>query len=375
LDFRLTDEQKLIQAMTREFCNNEIEPMAERLDREGRIANSLLKKFAHVGLFGMTVPKVYGGTEAGDFAHLLAIEQLAYAGTCAWWAVAFNNSVPETICHFGTPQQKERYVKGNLDGTKLFSIQFTEPDTGSDPKALLTTSRKEGDGYVINGQKRFSTFGGRPGTALVWTKDGQAGCTCFIVDKLGPGYATPKIWSLMGGGGAEPADVFYDNFRVGKDQILGEKGRGMDVLCHWISIEKLEGCMVAVSLAQAALDEALRYTKSRNVKGRPMADMQGIRFELADMYARIQACRWMVYRTAHLRDENASEFERESAACKIFVQPLMSEAIATALRLHGAYGYTRDFKIERLYRAQPGNVVISVSLEINKAIVGDSLVR
>lgn len=375
MDFSLTEEQKMIKTMAKEFREKVLEPMAPQLDREGRIPDDLLQKYAEMGLFGMTVPKEYGGTEAGEFAHFLVLEELAYAGSPGWWPVAFNNSLPETINRFGTSEQKEKYIKGNLDGTKLFSIQFTEPDTGSDPTSLLTTSRPDGDHYIINGQKRFSTFGARPGPAIVWTKDETGACTCFIVKKLAPGYTAPKIWELMGGGGVEPADVYYEDYRVHKNQILGEKGKGLEVLLYWISIEKLEGCIVAVALAQAALDEAITYAKNRTVRGRPMSDMQGIRFELADMYAKIQSCRWLVYRTAHLLEENPQEFQREAAACKILVQPLMTEVIATALRLHGGYGYTKDFKIERLYRAQPGNIVISVSLEINKSIVGASLVK
>jgi len=375
MDFSLTDEQKLVQKMARELCRNEIEPIAGQLDREGRIPDRLLEKYAGLGLFGMTVPEAYGGSASGDFAHLLALEQLAYSGTAAWWPVAFNNSLPKTICRFGTPEQMETFVKGNLDGTKLFSIQFTEPDTGSDPAALLTTAEPDGDYYIINGQKRFSTFGARPGPAIVWTQDETGGCTCFIVEKLMPGYSAPKTWDLMGGGGVEAADVYYDNYRVHKNQILGAKGKGFEILLYWISIEKLEGCVAALALAQAALDEAVGYTKGRKVRGKPMSDMQGIRFELAEMYAKIQACRWMIYRTAHLLESDVCRFEKEAAACKIVAQPLMSEVIATAIRLHGGYGYTKEYKIERLYRAQLGNVVISVSLEINKSIVGAALVK
>jgi len=375
MDFNLTEEQRMLQTMVKEFTEHEIEPIAAQLDREGRLPDDLIKKIAQVGLMGMTVPKEYDGNEAGGFAHLLAIEQLAYAGSPAWWPVAFNNSLPETICHFGTPEQKERFVKGNFDGTRMFSIQFTEADTGSDPTALITTARPDGDYYILNGMKRFSTFGARHGNALCWAKDETDGCTCFIVEKHAPGYTAPKVWELMGGGGIEPADVYYEDYRVHKDQILGEKSRGPEILLYWIAIEKVEGCMVAVALAQAALDEAITYTKNRIVRGKPMSAMQGIRWELAEMYAKIEACRWMVYRTAQLHEQGSPDFQTEASATKIFVQPTITEVIATALRLHGGYGYTKEFKIERLYRAQPGNMVISVSLEINKSIVGASLVR
>jgi alkylation response protein AidB-like acyl-CoA dehydrogenase len=375
MDFTLNERQKMLQAMVRDFTRKEVEPRWKEMEDARRIPDNLLKKMNDIGLLGMTVPTEYNGNDAGDFAHLLAIEQLAYSGTPAWWPVGFNNSLPETICKFGTPEQKKKFVSPMFDGAKCFSIQFTEPDTGSDARALKTTARPDGDYYIINGQKRFSTFGARNGTAIVWARDEEGGCTAFLVDKNCPGYTAPKIWDLMGTGGIEAADIYYSDVRVHKDQILHKKGKGFETLLYWIAIEKVEGCMVATALAQAALDEAVKYTKSRTVGGKPMSDMQGIRFELADLHAKIQACRWLTYRTAMLHEMDDPGFQTEAAACKLFVQPVVNDVIATALRLHGAYGYTTDYKIERLFRAQQGNIVISVSLEINKAIVGASLVR
>ena len=375
MDFVLSEKQKMLQSLVKDFTRKGVEPRWQEMEMKRRVPDDLLKKLAALGLFGMTVPAEYHGTDAGGFAHLLAIEQLAYSGTPAWWPVAFNNSLPETICKFGTPEQKKRFVSQMFDGSKCFSIQFTEPDTGSDSRALKTTARPDGDYYIINGQKRFSTFGARNGTAIVWTKDEEGGCTAFLVDKNCQGYAAPKIWDLMGTGGIEAADVEYKDVRVHKDQMFHKKGKGFEALLYWIAIEKVEGCMVATALAQAALDETVKYAKNRIVSSKPMSDMQGIRFELADLHARIEACRWMTYRTAMLHEADDPSFQTEAAACKLFVQPVVTEIIANALRLHGAYGYTTDFKIERLYRAQPGNVVISVSLEINKAIVGASLVK
>ena len=375
MDFMLSEKQKMLQTMVKDFTRKEVEPRWKEMEDSRRIPEDLLKKLNDIGLLGMTVPVEYNGTNAGGFEHLLAIEQLAYSGTPAWWPVAFNNSLPETICKFGTPEQKKRFVSPMFDGTKCFSIQFTEPDTGSDSRALKTTARPDGDYYILNGQKRFSTFGARNGTTIVWAKDEEGGCTAFLVDKNCPGYTAPKIWKLMGTGGIEAADVYFNDVCVHKDQMFHKKGKGFETLLYWIAIEKVEGCMVATALAQAALDEAVKYTKSRVVGGKPMSDMQGIRFELADLYAKIQACRWLAYRTAILHETDDPGFQTEAAACKLFVQPVVSEVIATALRLHGAYGYTTDFKIERLFRAQQGNVVISVSLEINKAIVGSMLVK
>ena len=266
MDFTLTEKQKMLQSMVRDFTRKDVEPRWQEMEKSRRIPDDLLKQLASLGLFGMTVPVEFSGNDAGGFAHLLVIEQLAYSGTPAWWPAAFNNSLPEIICKFGTPEQKKRFVRSMFDGTKCFSVQFTEPDTGSDSRALKTTARPDGDYYIINGQKRFSTFGARDGTAIVWTKDEAGGCTAFLVDKNCPGYTAPKIWELMGTGGIEPADVFYTDVRVHKNQMFHQKGKGFEALLYWIAIEKVEGCIVAVALAQAALDEAVKYTKTRLVE-------------------------------------------------------------------------------------------------------------
>ena len=374
MDFKLTEEQLMLQSMLKDFTAKEIEPRAAEMDDSGKVPEDLVKKYADLGLYGMAVPAKYDGTEAGNFAKIIALEQLAYAGCPAWWPVAFNNSLPFTISTFGNEEQKQQFVKGNLDGSKIYSIQFTEAETGSDPTALTTTAKPDRDHYIINGQKRFSTFGAKDGPAIVWTKDDEGGCTCFMVNKNTEGYTAPKIWELMAGEG-EPADVYYDDVRVHKDNMLHSKGKGFDVLLFWISVEKVEGCIVAVAMAQAALDEAVNYTQNRIIRGKPISSMQGIRWELADMYAKLQACRWYTYRTAALLDEDPRAFQREAASCKILVQPIVTDIINTSLRLHGGYGITKEFKVERLYRSQPGNIVISVSLEINKSIVGASLFR
>lgn len=376
MDFNLTEEQLAIKRAAREFTKKEIEPIAAQIDREGKLPDDLIKKEAELGFLGMSIPKEYGGGGASSLDHLLVIEEIAYAGTPAWWPIAFNNSIPETIVRYGSEELIQKYIKASsFDGTKLFSIQFTEPDTGSDPAALITTAIPDGDSYLINGSKRFSTFGARNGYATLYAKDDEGGCTCFVIEKNVEGYTAPKIWDLMGSGGTEPADVYIENMKVPKENILGSKGKGVDILLWWISVEKVEGCIVAVGLGQAALDEAIAYTNERMVRGKPMSAMQGIRWMLADMQTKIEASRWMTYRAALLQEEDSPDFQTAAAAAKIFVQPAITEVIDTALRLHGGYGYTKEFKIERLYRAQPGNAVISVSLEINKSIVGASLLR
>ena len=365
----------MIQGLAREFTKQEIESIADQLDREGRLPDDLIKKCAKIGLLGMTVPKKYGGAEAGNLSCILAIEQLAYSGTGAWWLVGFNNSIPECIAHFGSEEIKEKYLRPFCNGTAYASIQFTEEETGSDPTMLTTTCVLDGDSYVINGMKRFSTFGARDGYATLWAKDETGKCSCFVIQKNVEGYTVPKTLELMGGGGMEAVDVYLENMRVSKKNMLGNKGEGFDILLHWVAAEKVEQCAASAGIAQAALDEAVNYVKTRKSRGRPISGMQGIRWMLANMQAKIEACRWLTYRTASLQDQEAANWQTEAATAKLFVVPAAMEVVEMSRRLHGAYGYTKEFKIERLYRAIAGYSAIAVSLEINKSIVGSSLVE
>lgn len=375
MDFNLTEGQLAIQKLANDFSDREIEPIAEELDKEGRLPDALIMKFANLGFLGMTVPKQYGGTEAGNLDCILVIEQLAYSGTGAWWLVGFNNSIPLSIARYGSEEIKSKYLEPFCNGTAYASIQFTEDSTGSDASALTTTAIPDGDSYIINGMKRFSTFGARPGYSVTYTKDDQGNCTAFITEKMVEGYTAPKIWELMGSGGIEAADVYYENYRVPAGNLLGKKGKGYDILLYWIATEKIEQCAASVGIAQAAIDEAVNYVKTRLSRGKPVSAMQGIRWELAEMQSKLEACRWLTYKTAFAEDMDEPDWQTQAAAAKLFVIPTAMEIVETSRRLHGAYGYSKEFKVERLARAVSGFPSIAVSLEINRSILGSSMVR
>lgn len=361
--------------MVRDFTAHDIEPMAAQIDRDGRLPDDLIKKLAALGLLGMTIPKKYGGSEAGSLNCALAIEQLAYSGTAAWWLVAFNNSIPESIAHFGSEKLKQNYLKPLCDGTAYASIQFTEEETGSDPEALTTTAIPRRNHYILNGMKRLSTFGARDGYAVLYTKDDTGACTAFVIQKNGKGYTAEKTWELMGGGGIEAADVYFQDMLVPKENLLGKKGAGFSILLHWVAIEKIQQCSANVGIAQAALDEAVNYAKSRKSRGKSISTMQGIRWMLADMQCQLEAARWLTYRAAFLHDQQATDWQNEAASAKLFVVPATMKVVEMARQIHGCYGYTRDFKIERLYRAAAGATGIATTLEINRSIVGGWMVE
>ncbi len=375
MNFNLTEDQIILQKSVKDFTKHDIEPIAAQIDLEGRLPNDLIQKLTRLGLLGMTVPKKYGGSEADNLSCVLAIEQIAYSGTGAWWLVAFNNSIPQSIAHFGSEKLKEKYLKPFCDGTSYASIQFTEAETGSDPKALTTTAIPNGDYYVVNGMKRLSTFGDRNGYAVLYAKDETGACSAFVIQKNCQGYTVEKTWELMGGGGIETADVYFQNMPVPKENLLGNKGKGFDILLYWIALEKIMQCSANVGIAQAALDEAVNYAKSRKARGKPISSMQGIKWMLADMQSKLEAVRWLTYRAAFLLDQQAADWKNEAAAAKLFVVPATMEVVNLARQIHGCYGYTKDFKIERLYRAAAGATGIATTLEINRSIVGNWVVE
>ena len=194
MDFNLTEDQLLLQNTIRDFTKSEVEPVAEQIDYNGRLPDDMIKKLAGLGLLGMSVPVQYGGSAAGMVNSILAIEQLAYSGTGVWWIAAFNNSIPDSIAQFGSEKLKQNVLRPFCTGTAYASIQFTEEDTGSDPDALVTRARPEGDEYVVDGMKRLSTFGARDGYAVLYTRDQSGTCTAFVSSRpreTRPGIAPP----------------------------------------------------------------------------------------------------------------------------------------------------------------------------------------
>ena len=375
MDFKLSAENKMIVKAAKDFAQRVLEPVASKIDSEDYLPENILSKYAEAKMLGMTVPKEYGGLGTGAFNVILITEELAKVGSSAFWPMAINNSVTETIYYWGTEKIRKKYIPLLCNGTNYAGVAFTEPGTGSDPRAITTTAVPDGDYYILNGVKRFVTHGQLKGYSIFFAKDETGRVTAFILEKNTEGYTYTKPFALMGLGGQGLVDVFLKNVRVHKSDILGEKGKGFKILLKWIASERVQQMAYMVGAGQACLDESIKYTSERIVGGKPMNSMQGIQWMLAEMYAGIEACRWWTYRLALKQDEGGGSIEMDSAALKLFTVPAIQEVARKALQLHGSYGYCKDYKVERLYRVIAHAGVTASSTELQKTIVGSTLAR
>jgi len=374
MDFTLSGESKMMAKAARDFAEQEIEPIAAQIEEENALPDNILKKFAKARMLGLMVPKEYGGIGSNALNTIIIIEELAKSASAAFYAMAMNNSVAETIYLWGSEDLRKRVIPPLCDGSSFATTAFTEPGTGSDPRAITTTAKPDGDYYVLNGTKRFITNGGKKGYGIFYAKDETEKVTAFIVDKSSEGYTWSRPWVLMGLGGQGLVDVFLKDVKVPKKDMLGEKGQGFNILLRWIAGERIEQMAFMVGMGQACLDESLKYAKERMVRGKPMTAMQGFQWMLAEMHASIEACRWWTYRVAAKQDEGDA-IAVDSAALKLFVVPIIQEVARKALQIHGSYGYCKDYKIEKLYRTIAHAGVTASSIELQKTIVGSALSR
>ena len=374
MDFNLSPESKMMVKAARDFAEQELEPISAKIEQDNALPDDLLAKFAKAKMLGMMVPKEYGGIGSTALNVILISEELGKCGSAAFWLMAMNNSVVETIYNWGSEEVKKKFIPPLCDGSSYGAVAFTEPGTGSDPTALTTTAVPDGDYYVLNGTKRFITNGHKKGYGIFYAKDETEKATAFIVDKTCEGYSWSKPYELMGLAGQGLVDVFLKDVRVPKENMLGEKGKGFKILLRWIAGERVQQMAFMTGMGQECLNESIKYAKERMVRGKPMTAMQGFQWMLAEMHASIEACRWWTYRIAAKQDEGG-DVQVDSAALKLFVVPTIQEVARKALQIHGSYGYCKDYKIERLYRAIAHAGVTASSTELQKTIVGSVLGR
>jgi len=356
MDFELSEEQKLFQKSMRDFAEKEIRPLARETDAQGRFPWETIRKMAAMGMLGLPVPEEYGGAGADYLSYAIAVEEVSRACGSTGITMAAHTSLGSMpFVYFGTEEQKQKYLVPLARGEKLGAFGLTEPGAGSDAAGIQTTAVLKGDEWIINGQKTFITSGSIADVVVIAARTdpsaGSRGISNLIVEKGAPGFRAGRDEEKMGLRGSVTSQLFFEDCRVPKENILGKPGEGFKQFLTVLDGGRISIGAMALGLAQAALEGAVAYSKQRVQFGQPIASFQAIQWMISDMATEIEAARLLVYRAAWLKDRGV-RFTREAAMAKLYASEAAERAAFKALQIHGGYGYTKDYDVERIYRDQ-----------------------
>lgn len=373
MNFNLSEQQRMLQRAAKDFASKLIKPRAAEIDAGGQFPFDLAKEIGKRGYQGLPYPTQYGGSGAGYLSYALVLEQLCQASMTVGAIMAINTVSQEAISRFGSEEQKKTFLAPLAKGELLGSIAFTEAETGSDPQAITTTSKKSGGSYVITGQKQFVALAPAANLALVFARSESKGLNAFIIDTSSKGYNLREPCETMGLKGLGTSVVYLDDVRMPQRNLLGEEGQGFDILREAISLGRLGVAVEGVAVAQAALEISIDYAKQRKALGKAIAQLPTIQGHLAEMASRIEAGRWLVYRTAFLRDQGR-DIKYESSLAKLFASQVAVEVTGRAMQVGGSYGTMTTMPLERLYRdAKMTEIYVGIS-EIQRNIIASHLI-
>ncbi|EZQ19146.1 acyl-CoA dehydrogenase [Halopseudomonas bauzanensis] len=350
----LTDEQREIADMARQFAQQRLLPFAAEWDREHQFPADALAEMGELGFLGMLVPEQWGGCDTGYLSYALALEEIAAGdGACSTIMSVHNSVGCAPILRFGSEEQKQRFLPPLASGRQIGAFALTEPHAGSDAGSLRTRARRDGDSYVLDGAKQFITSGREAGTVIVFAVTdpdaGKKGISAFIVPTDSPGYQVVRVEDKLGQHASDTCQVAFDGLRVSLANRLGEEGEG-----YRIALANLEGGRIgiaaqAVGMARAAFEVARDYAREREAFGKALTEHQAVAFRLADMLTQITAARQMVHHAAALRDAGQPALIEASMA-KLFASEMAEKVCSAAIQTLGGYGYLKDFPLERIYR-------------------------
>jgi butyryl-CoA dehydrogenase len=376
MGFELSEEQKMIRAMVRQFARDEILPTAAERDRTKEFPWKILRKMGELGLMGMNVPQEYNGAGVDTVSYSLALQEVAYA--CASTAVimSVHNSVAcGPIYLFGSPHLRESYLKPLAGGKKIGSFALTEPGAGSDPASQRCMAVRDGDSYIINGNKIFITTGKNSDltvvTAYTSREKRHRGISAFVVEKGTPGFYVGKEEEKMGLCASDTVELIFEDCRVPQENLLGREGDGFVVAMASLDGGRIGIASQSVGLAQACLDASVHYAKERIQFGRPIAQFQAIRWMIADMATQIEAARLLTFNAASMKDRGEN-FTAAASMAKVFASEMANRAAYQALQIHGGYGYMKEFPVERYYRDARVFTLYEGTSEIQRKVISDS---
>ena len=379
--FQLTEEQNLIRETVRAFAENELAPLAKERDEEERFDRELMfDKLGELGLTGIVFPEKYGGAESDYISYAIAVEELSRV--CASTGVTLSAHLSlgaNPIYLFGTEEQKQKFLVPLAEGGKMGAFGLTEPTAGSDAGGTRTTAVLDGDEWVVNGSKIFITNGKEAETYIVFArtdKDAKKhhGISAFIIEKGTPGFSFGKKEEKMGIKASLTYELVFENCRIPKDNLLGEEGKGFKVAMKTLDGGRIGIAAQALGIAQGALDAAVDYARERKQFDTPIGNFQGVQFQLADMATQVEAARLLVYQAAD-RASRGLNYGKESAMAKLFASETAMRVTTQSVQIHGGYGYTREFPVERMMRDAKITEIYEGTSEIQRLVIGASLLN
>ncbi|MFQ6109118.1 MAG: acyl-CoA dehydrogenase family protein [Candidatus Aminicenantales bacterium] len=379
MHFELSQDQKLLQEMIRDFVQKEIRPRTKSLEEGHLFPREIIDKLAQLGILGMTIPSEYGGIKTDALSLILTLEEIARASPSVAVIISVHCSLfCYSIFKFGTEEQKRKYLPQAAKGKILGAFSLSEPGAGSDATNLKTKAAREDGSFILNGTKAWVTTGADANAYIIFTrssaKPGENKLNAFIVEKDFPGIRISKIEEKMGLHSSVTAEIVLEDCRVPEENLLGEEGKGASIALHCLDGSRIGIAAQAVGLSAQALDEAIRYAKQREAFGKKIADFQAIQFMIADMSTLIEAARWLTYRAADLADKG-KPYGKEAAMAKLFASEAAHKIVYQALQIHGGYGYSREFFIEQLYRDARVLSIYEGTSEIQRLVISRHLLK
>ncbi len=371
MKIELTDKHTVVRRTVRAFCDREIRPIAAAIDQEARFPWEVVEKMGRLGYFGIQAPGELGGAGMDTLSYAILVEELSRASAAIGLCVTVHNSVAlYPLLAFGTDAQKERWVPPMARGEKIGAFCLTEPNAGSDAAGIEATAAADGDGYVLNANKVFVTNGAVADVCLVFvrTAAGKGGISVVVAERGTPGFVVGDLEDLCGMRANPVSSIRLCDCRVPASNLLGKPGSGLKIGLAALDTGRLGIAAQALGIAQAALDESIRYVHQRRQFGVPLARHQAIQMMIADMATRVDAARLMVYRAAALRD-TCGPFGTQSAMAKLFASETAAAVTDSAVQIHGGYGYSKAYPVERYYRDARVTRIYEGTSEVHRLVI------
>lgn len=377
MDFNLSEEHLLICQEAKRFAEGRLAPVVQELDERQEVNMEAVKELGELGFMGMTVPENLGGTSLGALAYVGVMIELSKVDAGTSVAVSVQNSlVNDTICKWGTESQKTEYLPKLATGEWMGCFSLTEAGAGSDPGSLKATAIRDGDDFILNGTKNFTTNGGFADVIIGFFQTdldkGSKGISAFLVPSSTPGFRVGRHENKLGIRTSSTTEMVFENCRVPASSLLGVENKGLNVALTTLDGGRIGIAAQAVGIAEGALDEAIRYMKERRQFGQRLADFEVLQFMIADMATEVEVAKNMLYKVAWMKDNNIKH-TKESAMVKLYCAEMAHRVCHRALQIHGGYGFMKEFRVERLYRDQRITEIYEGTSEIQRLVIARAM--